>query len=69
LEYLKKLLSESGDASTVRVMSVLSLLVGIGIGLYGVWKGVDFSGIAQVCSVFVGAAFAAKTVSKFAERD
>lgn len=50
-------------------MSICSFIVGACIGLLGVYRGSDLSGVAQVCAVFVGSAFAAKTVSKFAERD
>lgn len=66
-KFIIKLLSTSGDVSTVRLMSVCSLLAGIAIGLYGVYKGKDLSGIAQVCGVFVGSAFAAKVGQKFVE--
>jgi hypothetical protein len=64
----KALLSESGDVSTVRLMSLLSLLVGMIIAIYGVYEGKDLSGVAQICGVFVGAAFAGKVTQKFAER-
>lgn len=67
--FVKKLLSGSSDVSMVRVMALLSLTVGVSIGLYGVYTGKDLSGIAQVCGVFVGSAFAAKTVQKFAEKE
>jgi hypothetical protein len=65
--FLKKLLSESGDVSTVRLMSILSLVVGVFIGIYGVCESKDLSGIAQVCGVFVSAAFIGKVSQKFAE--
>ena len=68
-DLIQSLLSQSGDVSTVRLMSISSLIVGVIIGLYGVYTSKDLSGIAQVCGVFVGAAFAAKTVQKFAEKD
>lgn len=69
LSYLKKLLSTSGEASTMRLMSIASFIVGSAIGCYGVYKGKDLSGLAQVCGVFVGSAFAAKTIQKFAEKE
>lgn len=65
--FFKKLLSDSGDVSMVRVMAILSLVVGVAIGLYGVYTSKDLSGIAQVCGVFVGSAFAAKVTQKFTE--
>lgn len=67
---LKKLLEESGDdVSMIRVMSILSLLTGMVIGLYGVYAGKDLSGVAAICAVFVGAAFTGKVAQKFAEKD
>ncbi len=66
-DFIKKLLATSGDVSMVRVMAICSLTVGAVIGLYGVYKGRDLSGLAQVCGVFVGSAFAAKVTQKFAE--
>lgn len=69
LIYLKKLLSTSGEASTMRLMSIASFIVGSAIAIYGVYKGKDLSGLAQVCGVFVGSAFAAKSIQKFAEKE
>ena len=66
-DLIKALLSESGVISTARVMSLGSLVVGSVIGLYGVYMGKDLGGIAQVCSVFVGSAFAAKVTQKYME--
>lgn len=68
LIYLKKLLSTSGEASTMRLMSIASFLVGAAIAFIGLYKAKDLSGLAQVCAVFVGSAFAGKTISKFAEK-
>lgn len=65
---LLSLLSDSGEVSAVRAMSLVSLGVGSVAGLYGVYAGKDLSGLAQVCGVFVGSAFAAKVGQKFAEK-
>lgn len=66
-KFIKELLSDSGSVSAVRLMALGSLLVGAAIGLYGVYMGKDLSGVAQVCGVFVGGAFAAKVGQKFME--
>lgn len=67
---IHSLLSEdSTDISSVRVMSFISLFTGVGIAIYGVYQGKDLSGLAQVCGVFIGAAFVGKVSQKFAERD
>ena len=52
----------------MRLMSIASFIVGAVIAVYGVYKGKDLSGLAQVCGVFVGSAFAAKSIQKFAEK-
>lgn len=65
--FFKALLSESSPVSTVRLMSLVSLVIGAVIGLYGVYMGKDLGGIAQVCAVFVGSAFAGKVGQKFME--
>jgi hypothetical protein len=44
-----------------------TMLIGSGIAVYGVYEGKDLSGVAQICGVFVGAAFIGKTCQKFAE--
>lgn len=61
------LLAEDGRISTVRVMSLTALAVGSGIAIYGIMNSKDLSGVAQLCAVFVGAAFAAKVGQKIVE--
>jgi len=67
--FVAALLSDSGTVSAIRVMSLYALGVGSAVAMYGVYMGKDLSGLAQVCGVFVGAAFAAKVGQKFAEKD
>lgn len=65
----KKLLEEQGDdVSMVRLMCLVSLVTGVCIGLYGVYKGIDLTGVSAICAVFVGAAFTGKVAQKFAEK-
>lgn len=66
-EFIKQLLSESGSISMVRVMSLVSLIIGSIIGLYGISHSKDLSGVAQLCAVFVGSAFAGKVGQKIME--
>ena len=67
-EFLRKLFSEGGDVSMMRVMSILSLLAGIGIAFYGMSKlPVDYSGISLLTSVFLSAAFGGKVLQKSQE--
>lgn len=68
MSFLLKMLSESSEVSTMRVMSLLALIIGSGIAIYGVYKGNDLSGIAQICAIFVGAAFTGKAAQKYMEK-
>lgn len=67
MSFFQKLLSESGDVSCMRLMSLLSLLVGAALALYCLHKGTDIAGATPVISVFVGAAFGGKVWQKYAE--
>jgi hypothetical protein len=67
MEYLKKLFAENSEVSSMRVMSMLALLIGSGIAFYGVHVGRELAGLSALVSVFVGSAFAGKVVQKFAE--
>lgn len=62
------MLSETGDISTMRVMSFLSLLIGAAIAVFGLWHGKDMSGLAVLVSAFVGPAFVGKAAQSFAEK-
>ena len=65
MKWLKDLFSESGSISMMRVMSILSLLAGIGVAYVGLSKPVvDYSGISLVVSVFLSAAFGGKVMQK-----
>ena len=59
MEIIKKLFSEESDISIMRIMAVISLLVGAGLAL----AGKD----ASVISIFVYAAFGGKAVQRLFE--
>lgn len=67
--FLLGLLSDSEGHSLMRVMSIVSLLIGAVIGLYGVYMGTDLVGTAAVCSVFVVSAFGGKLAQKSMEKE
>jgi len=50
--------------SVVRIMAFLSLLSGIGLAFYGLYKGVDAQKLSYLCFVFVGSAFGGKVWQK-----
>lgn len=51
----------------MRIMCILSLLVGSFIGIAGLYKGSDLIGLTALCSVFVTAAFGGKAFQKVVE--
>ena len=67
MKFIKALLSESGSISTMRLMSLFSMVIGAGVACYGIYQGKDLGGVAQVTAVFVGGAFSAKVVQKYGE--
>lgn len=64
---LKALLSEDSPVSTMRLMSLLSFMVGSGLAFYGVWNGGDPSKVTSLVGIFIGAAFTGKAVQKIVE--
>lgn len=67
MKFLKELLSENGTISTMRLMSIIALIVGAILAMYGLYEGRDLAGVAQLSAVFVGSAFAAKFTQKLIE--
>ena len=62
--------SETGEVSEMRVMSLISLFVGSFIAIYGMTKTpVDYSGVAMLAGLFIGAAFTGKIAQKRVEVD
>jgi uncharacterized membrane protein YfcA len=66
-KFLKSLFSENSDVSSVRVMSMVSLLIAGYIGVYGLTTKADLDGLAMLCGVFLTAAFGGKVGQKFVE--
>ncbi len=65
MSWLDNLLSEKGTVSTTRVMSLLCCINSIAISIVGLCKPTpDYSGLALLCSVFLGAAFGGKVAQK-----
>ena len=60
----RELFSENSSISSMRVMSMISLLIGGGIAVYGVYMAKDLSGLAALVGIFVGSAFGGKLIQK-----
>lgn len=67
MTFLKRMLSEDGDVSAMRIMSFFSLLVASILSFVGIYKKVDLGGLSSLVGIFVGAAFGGKVAQKFAE--
>lgn len=67
MNFLFKLFSEKNEVSCMRVMSMLSLLVGSAVAFYSQYKNCDLGAATPVISIFVGAAFGGKVWQKYAE--
>jgi len=67
-QFIVNLFSESNSVSMMRFMSLISLLMGCIIAIYGISKNpVDYSGISLLVSVFITAAFGGKIAQKMQE--
>jgi hypothetical protein len=70
MKFLKALLSDSGDVSCMRVMSLTCCLAAMIIAIIGLNKpSVDYSGISLICTTFLSAAFLGKVSQKKIEVD
>jgi uncharacterized membrane protein len=65
----KRLLDEKDSLSMMRFLSLTSLFIGGVIGVYGIYKGTDLTGVAALCAVFVGASFGGKVYQKKIENN
>jgi uncharacterized membrane protein YcaP (DUF421 family) len=68
MEFIKKMLSGESEVSCMRVMSMISLLMGGLIAGIGLFKGVDLSELSILAGVFVTSAFAGKAAQAFSEK-
>lgn len=70
IKFLKDLFSEQSHVSSMRVMAMMCCITAIVIGLYGMLKqSPDYSGLALLCTTFLGTAFGAKVIQKRSETD
>ena len=68
MSWLKDLFSENGNASMVRLLALLAVVGGIGMGFYGIHLNSDLEKLSKLCSVFVLAGLGAKIGQKFLEK-
>ena len=66
-DFIANLFKENGDVSSIRVMSMISLLIGGYIAIQGLHSDKPLNDVAILCGVFVGAAFTGKVMQKAVE--
>lgn len=64
MKFLKELLSDRGAVSSMRVMSLLSLVIAGYIAVRGLELHADLSTLAMLCGTFLSAGFAGKVFQK-----
>ncbi len=70
MDFIKSLFSEHGDASMLRLMSLISCISAVVIAIVGLNKPViDYSGLSFLCGTFLGIAFTGKVMQKRTEID
>lgn len=67
MNFIEKLLSEGSDVSCMRLMSILSLLIGAILTFYIVRINYNLSEATPVIGIFVGSAFGGKIWQKTIE--
>ena len=66
-DWVKSLLSETGDVSMTRFLSLICVTTAIGLAVYGLAKDKNIDSLVGIVSVFLGAGFSGKVIQKFAE--
>jgi hypothetical protein len=65
--FLREVFSEKSTISSLRIMSMIALLMSGYIAVRGLETHSDLSGLAMLCGVFLGAAFGGKVAQKSVE--
>ena len=66
-KFFYELLAEKSPLSSMRFMAICSLAIGGIIAGYALWANKNLQGTAELCAVFVGAAFGGKVGQKYFE--
>jgi len=67
INFIKQLISDTGEYSMTRFLSLVCVLSAVFISLTVVIKGQSLDAAVGLVSVFLGAGFAGKVVQKYAE--
>jgi hypothetical protein len=66
-QFLKNLVSSTGEVSAMRVMSLMSVTIAGSLAVIGLYKNSDLVGLATLCGTFLTAAFTGKIMQKNTE--
>ncbi len=66
--HLKNMISQDGQVSTVRIMSLACCLTAIIVAIAGICRHTpDYLGLSELCGTFLSIAFAGKVAQKHIE--
>ncbi len=65
--FFRRLLSDQGDLSMTRFLSMICVFTACGIAVYTLYKGQAGDSIVGLVSTFLAAGFGGKVVQRFAE--
>lgn len=66
-DFLIRLISAKSDISSMRVMSLMSVIAAIVLAFHGINRGQPLDSLSILCGVFLGAAFGGKVGQKVVE--
>lgn len=66
--WLSSLLSETGDVSMTRFLSLVCVITAVLLAVYGLATDKNIDSLVGIVSVFLGAGFSGKVIQKFAEK-
>lgn len=69
MKLIRELLSDQGDISMMRFMSVICVMAAVGTAICGIYKGSDLSSVAILVSAFLVPSFTGKVSQSFAEKE
>lgn len=67
MKLVSAILSDNSHISSMRLMSLISLIIAGYIAIYGISTKADLNGVAMLCGVFLTAAFGGKVAQKMSE--
>lgn len=67
MKLLRELLSDEGNTSMMRFISLINVITAIIIAFYGLINNKNLSDISMLCSIFLGTGIGGKVIQKVSE--